>query len=111
MIKRKRTHKDVTDPKILEIWDEVIAEAKRLYPKYFEDWTLCPAVVLWGLNLRTADEIASACNVSQAAARIRADRMKELYRRDKFLTSPLERAVFENFRDYISNNRAWGRGT
>lgn len=35
-----------------------------------------------------------------------AGRMKELYRRDKFLTSPLERAVFENFRDYITNNRA-----
>lgn len=39
MIHRKRTHKDVTDPKILEIWDEVIAEAKRLYPNYFEACT------------------------------------------------------------------------
>ena len=36
MIHRKRTHKDVTDPKILEIWHEVIDEAKRLYPKYFD---------------------------------------------------------------------------
>lgn len=71
----------------------------------FASRLLCPAVVLWGLNLHTADEIAAACNVSQAAARIRADRMRELYRRDKFLTSPLERAVFENFRDYITNKR------
>jgi hypothetical protein len=39
MINRKRTHKDVTDPKILEIWTEVVAEAKRLYPAYFESCT------------------------------------------------------------------------
>lgn len=39
MIYRKRTHKDVTDPKILEIWEEVVEEAKRLYPSYFEDCT------------------------------------------------------------------------
>lgn len=72
----------------------------------FASRLLCPAVVIWGLNLRTADEIASACNVSQAAARIRAERMKELYRRDKFLTSPLERAVYAQFKDFIQNNRA-----
>lgn len=39
MINRKRTHKTVTDVKILEIWEEVVAEAKRLYPAYFEDCT------------------------------------------------------------------------
>ncbi len=39
MIKRKRTQKDVTDPKILEIWTEVVDEAKRLYPRYFENCT------------------------------------------------------------------------
>lgn len=36
MIHRKRTHKDVTDTKILEIWHEVVDEAKRLYPRYFD---------------------------------------------------------------------------
>lgn len=39
MISRKRTYKDVTDPKILEIWNEVLDEAKRLYPGYFENCT------------------------------------------------------------------------
>jgi hypothetical protein len=39
MIHRKRTHKDVTDSRILEIWEEVIGEAKRLYPRYFEHCT------------------------------------------------------------------------
>ncbi len=71
----------------------------------FASRLLCPAVVLWGLNLHTADEIAAACNVSQAAARIRAERMKELYRRNMFLTSPLERAVYAQFREFIENNR------
>ena len=36
MIHRKRTHKDVSDERILKIWDEVKAEAKALYPRYFE---------------------------------------------------------------------------
>lgn len=36
MIHRKRTHKDIIDKRILEIWDEVKDEAKRLYPYYFE---------------------------------------------------------------------------
>lgn len=37
MIHRKRTHKDITDRRILDIWDEVKAEAKSLYPHFFED--------------------------------------------------------------------------
>lgn len=72
----------------------------------FASRLLCPAVVLWGLGLHTADEIAAICNVSLSAARIRAERMKELYRRNMFLTSPLERAVYENFKEYIDKARA-----
>ena len=37
MIHRKRTHKDITDKRILEIWNEVKAEAKALYPHFFEN--------------------------------------------------------------------------
>lgn len=66
----------------------------------------CPAVVLWSLDLHTAAEIAAACNVTMSCAHIRADRMAELYRRGKFLTSPLERRVYENFRGYIEAHRA-----
>ena len=36
MLHRKRTHKDITDAQILTIWNEVLAEAKTLYPQYFE---------------------------------------------------------------------------
>lgn len=37
MIHRKRTHKDITDKRILEIWEEAKAEAKKLYPHHFEN--------------------------------------------------------------------------
>jgi predicted SprT family Zn-dependent metalloprotease len=36
MIQRKRTYKDITDERILEIWEEVKAEAKSIYPHFFE---------------------------------------------------------------------------
>ena len=67
---------------------------------------LCPAVVLWGLDLHTAEEIGAVCNVSPTAARIRAARMDELYRRNRFLTSPLDQRVYENFKEFIINHRA-----
>ena len=66
---------------------------------------LAPACVLWGLNLQTTEEIAKLCNISMAAAKIRAERMKVLYERQKFLTSPLERRAFEQFRSYIETVR------
>lgn len=37
MINRKRTWKDCEDPKILAVYNEVMTEAKRLYPEYFEN--------------------------------------------------------------------------
>lgn len=67
---------------------------------------LCPAVILWAMDLHTAAEIAAACNVTMSCAHIRAERMAELYRRGKFLTSPLERQVYENFQGFIETHRA-----
>lgn len=66
---------------------------------------LIPACVLWGLDLHTAEEISDYCHVSLPAAKIRADRMTELYKRNKFLTHPLERQVYANFEEYIQINR------
>lgn len=66
---------------------------------------LAPACVLWGLNLRSTEDIARVCNISLTAAKIRAERMEILYRRNKFLTSPLERQVFEQFYDFIQQNK------
>ena len=62
---------------------------------------LAPACVLWGLNLHSAEEISALCGISLSAAHIRAERMKLLYARGKFLTSPLERAIFEQFKGFM----------
>lgn len=66
---------------------------------------LAPACVLWGLNVKTADDITKLCDISHKAAGFRMERMDILYERNKFLTSRLERRVFEQFKDYIDKNR------
>lgn len=67
----------------------------------FASRLLAPACVLWALDLHTAEEIAKACDVSYQAAKIRANRMEVLYKRNKFLTSPLEKQVYKNFENFI----------
>ena len=64
---------------------------------------LAPACVLWGLNLHTAEDIARACNISMTAAKRRAERMAVLYDRNMFLSHPLERQVFSQFKDFIDS--------
>lgn len=64
---------------------------------------LAPACVLWGLNLHSAQEISELCDISYSAAKVREERMKVLYQRNKFLTSPLERQVFSRFQPFISS--------
>lgn len=71
----------------------------------FASRLLAPACVLWGLDLNTSKEIASACDISLQAAQIRAERMQILYKRNKFLSSPLEKQVFENFQEFIKEKR------
>lgn len=65
---------------------------------------LAPACVLWGLGFHTADEIAEVCRISHAAAKIRAERMALLYKRNKFLADPLEKEVFGQFEEFIIKN-------
>lgn len=62
---------------------------------------LAPACILWGLDLHTAKDISEVCNISISAAKIRAERMDMLYKRNKFMISPLEKQVFEQFSDFI----------
>ena len=69
----------------------------------FATGILSPACVLWGLDIHSAEDIARLCDISITSARIRARRMAVLYKRDKFLTSPLERQVYEQFSDFIKN--------
>lgn len=66
---------------------------------------LAPACVLWGLDLHTAEEIATLCRISKQAAEFRAERMALLYERGKFLTSPLEQQVYNQFAPFIQEFR------
>lgn len=82
----------------------------------FASRLLAPACVLWGLGTRSAEEISLLCDISLAAARIRAERMALLYSREDellaagrpscFLLSPLERQVYQNFFEYIKITRS-----
>ncbi len=65
---------------------------------------LSPACVLWGLGIDSAKEISEICEISNTAAGFRFERFTELLRRNKFLTSPLERRVYKNFEEYIKRN-------
>ena len=66
---------------------------------------LAPACILWGLNLCKPEEIAQVCDISKQAATFRAERMEILYQRAMFLTSPLERQVYEQFLPFIKEFR------
>ena len=67
---------------------------------------LAPACVLWGLGVHTPEEIMDLCQISRAAAEFRARRMEELYRRDKFLTSAMERKVYRQFQPFMESRRS-----
>ena len=67
----------------------------------FASRLLAPACVLWALNARTPEEIAALCQISYQAATYRAERMELLYKRNKFLSSPLEQQVYRQFQPFI----------
>lgn len=71
----------------------------------FASRLLAPACVLWGMDIHTADEISSACEISVEAARIRAARMSVLYERNCFLLSETERTVYSQFQGYIAHHK------
>lgn len=63
---------------------------------------LAPACVLWGLDIHSAEDIQQLCQISFTSAKRRAERMETLYRRNMFLSHPLERKVFSQFKDFIA---------
>lgn len=81
----------------------------------FASRLLAPACVLWGLNVHTPEDIMRYCNLTYTAATFRAERMEQLYSREKefiqkrgnscFLMSPLEKRVYQQFSDFIRENR------
>lgn len=71
----------------------------------FASRILAPACVLWGCNVKTASDISKLCDISKKSAKYRMKRMKELYKRNKFLTSPLEKQVYNAFKEFIINHQ------
>lgn len=63
---------------------------------------LAPDCVLWGMGLHTAAEIKTVCTIPSQAAQFQAQRMEKLYRRNNFLSHPLERAVYQQFIPFIT---------
>lgn len=66
---------------------------------------LCPACILHDLGLTTAEQIATVCRVPLDVAAHRADRMRELNKRNKFFTNPLEKQVYNNFLTYLLDHQ------
>ncbi len=67
----------------------------------FASRLLAPACVLWGCRVSSPEEIMQLCDISHQAAQFRYNRMKVLYERNKFLTSPLEKKVYKQFKHFI----------
>lgn len=83
---------------------ECCIEEEQATDKFAIDM-LAPACVIWGLDLHTAEEIAEVCCISIQAAEYRAERMELLYRRNKFLSHPYERKVFNQFQEFLNRNK------
>lgn len=71
----------------------------------FASRLLAPACVLWGCNVNSSADISKLCGISMQSAGFRMARMGELYKRDMFLTSPLEREVYAQFEEYIESHK------
>lgn len=76
---------------------------------------LAPACVLWGLGIHDSESISELCDISLVSARIRAERMRLLYKRERefiekygrscFLRSKLEQQVYKQFEPFIYKNK------
>lgn len=81
----------------------------------FASRLLAPSCVLWGMGVTTEQQIANICDISMQSAEFRMERLNELYKREKdfirkygrscFLLSPLEQAVYKQFKDYIDMHK------
>lgn len=66
---------------------------------------LAPACVLHEIGALTPEAIQRACGISRQAAQFRAERMRELERRGKYYSHPLEQQVGKQFASYIAMER------
>ena len=81
------------------------SDPQELEANVFARDLLMPATVLAALDIHTPEEIMALCNISYQSAKIRSERMQELYNRNIFNRHPSERKVRELFDDFIRNYR------
>ena len=67
----------------------------------FASRLLAPACALWALDAWEPEQIARICDISMQSATFRAERLARVRYRGKFLTSPLERQVYEQFAGFV----------
>ena len=79
--------------------------AEETQANQFAARILAPAWVLHSIGAVTPDQIARVCDISQSAATFRAERMRELERRGRYLSHPLERQVAQQFASYVRGFR------
>ena len=80
-----------------------VKEPQETEADMFAARVLMPVCVLWGIGVESTEDIAKICNVSLTAADIRSRRLELLRSRGKFLSSQLERRVYDNFSEFIQN--------
>lgn len=86
---------------VLEHMGNTENESDEYNAERFAIDVLAPACVIWGLDIHSAEDIQKLCQISITSARIRAERMEVLYKRNMFLSHPLERKVFNQFKKFI----------
>ena len=84
---------------------DVVKPEEETQADIFASRLLAPAVVLWALDIHSAEQIQQLCSISYSASKIRAERMKLLYNRNKFLTSSLEIQVYKQFKNFIAKKK------
>ena len=67
---------------------------------------LAPACVLHELGITAAEDISTLCNISLESATYRAERIKELEKRNAWYIHPLEIKVKKQFEEFIKSKKA-----
>lgn len=83
---------------------DAYTDLKEVQANVFARDLLMPATVLHSLNVQSPEDIAKICNVSMQSAEIRYKRLLELNKRGTYNRHPLERQVYEQFKNYIAEN-------
>ena len=73
----------------------------------FAERLLCPACVIWAIELESPEAIASFCEVDISVAKRRHARMEILRKRGRFLTDPDEMELFNLYLPYINYIRSF----